>query len=74
VTDYARAEIVGPAEALMLEADATELLVTSLDELLELLEARYQSADADAHELAHRIDAIAELRDAVHSAVTDPVP
>jgi hypothetical protein len=73
VSDYAGASIIGPAEALMLDADDTELLVDALDELLERMESEYQSAP-DRHDLSEWIDELAPLRDAIHSAVTDPDP
>lgn len=81
MSDYARAELVGPAEALVLEAGDTELLVASLGALCDVLEDVYArlvlddaAALTEATALGRRIDAIAELRDAIDTAVKDPEP
>jgi hypothetical protein len=72
--DYAQAEIAGPSEALVLEPADTRLLIESLDELLDTQLENYRAMDdtaLPAAALADRMERLAELRDAIHSAVTD---
>ena len=76
MTDYARADLIGPAETLTLEPADSELLVDSLDELLDILDddLRVTDDDAAADGIRAQITELAGLRDSLHSVLTDPAP
>jgi hypothetical protein len=74
VSDYAALEIVGPLATVDLEPDRVELLIVTLDGVLEDLDEKYRAADdgpeLDALEAA--IDELAGLRDAIHGVALEP--
>jgi len=73
MTDYARAELTGPAETLELTAADTELLVESLGYELAHVEFLLERLPGDERgELGRYADHLARLRDAIGSVVFDP--
>lgn len=76
MSDYTRAELTGPSETLELTPADTELLIQALSYELDTLERLLERAvpgDVQPDPLTLYAAHLAELRDAIHSVVTDPL-